>query len=256
MGTGDIYAIGNALANTLTGNSGNNALDGKGGIDKLIGGAGNDTYHVDLTTAGKLQDSITELADKVGYVGGVDSIVLHGFSSNTTASTLTVGAYLENLDVSDTGTSKLNLTGNTGNNELIGNAVDNTLNGGAGADTLLGGDGNDTLIGGAGADILDGGAGNDIFRFAAIGDLGLGNAQDVIQHFTSGDKLDFKALSGYSFVGTIDDTADFTAAKQVGYRVDGEDLILYGNSGGDLNADFSIKLIGVTELTGSDFLFS
>ena len=46
-----------ALANTLTGNAGNNMLDGGAGTDTMIGGAGNDTYVVD--NAG---DVVTEAA--------------------------------------------------------------------------------------------------------------------------------------------------------------------------------------------------
>ncbi|MEI9905472.1 MAG: calcium-binding protein [Asticcacaulis sp.] len=52
QGTGNINGTGNALANTIVGNSGNNALDGKGGADVMLGGAGNDTYVVDIPATG------------------------------------------------------------------------------------------------------------------------------------------------------------------------------------------------------------
>ena len=41
-GSGNLNGTGNALANTIIGNSGNNLLDGAGGFDALIGGAGDD----------------------------------------------------------------------------------------------------------------------------------------------------------------------------------------------------------------------
>ncbi len=44
-------------------------------------------------------------------------------------------ASIENLDVSLTGATRLNLTGNDEDNILIGNAAANTLNGGLGNDT-------------------------------------------------------------------------------------------------------------------------
>ena len=45
-GTAAIDGTGNELANTITGNSGNNVLDGGADalVDTLDGGAGNDTY--------------------------------------------------------------------------------------------------------------------------------------------------------------------------------------------------------------------
>jgi Ca2+-binding RTX toxin-like protein len=58
---------------------------------------------------------------------------------------------VENLTL--TGSSVINGTGNAGNNILAGNTANNTLNGGDGNDTLNGGTGNDTLIGGLGNDI-------------------------------------------------------------------------------------------------------
>jgi len=133
---------GNALANTLTGNGLNNVLDGGAGVDNLVGGAGDDTYIVDLTAAGAIQDTITEIA----LATNNDTVQLRGTSTNVAAVTLTVAANLEHMDASQTGTSLLNLTGNTANNRLTGNAANNTINGGTGADTMAGGAGNDTYV--------------------------------------------------------------------------------------------------------------
>ncbi|NCS05704.1 MAG: calcium-binding protein [Microcystis aeruginosa G13-07] len=64
--------------------------------------------------------------------------------------TYTLGNNLENLTL--TGTTAINGTGNALNNTITGNSGNNTLNGAAGNDTLIGGLGNDTLTGGAGGD--------------------------------------------------------------------------------------------------------
>jgi Ca2+-binding RTX toxin-like protein len=169
IGTGNINGAGNSLNNILTGNSGNNELDGGEGADKMAGGLGDDTYKVDLVKVGagatatvKLEDTITESLNQ-----GLDTVLLRGVVGDLVkATTLTLGANLEQLDASQTGATKLNLTGNTLDNEVIGNDADNLLSG-------LGG--NDTLRGGLGNDTVNGGIGNDTFLF------GLGDGQDQIQ---------------------------------------------------------------------------
>ena len=165
-GTATINGTGNALNNTITGNAGDNTLDGGAGVDRLNGGLGNDTYKVDLIQTGTtaatfrvaLQDSVTEALN-----AGSDTLELDGDFNHLNATTLTLGANLENVDARGTDFTKLNLTGNTLNNTLFGNDANNILLGGAGDDELNGGDGNDTLDGGAGDDDLTGGAGHDTY---------------------------------------------------------------------------------------------
>lgn len=151
-GTGNALAnrlLGNSAANTLTGNDGDDWLDGGAGTDSLVGGAGNDTYVLDVSG-----DTITETNS-----GGADT-VLAGF-------TYTLGNTLENLTL--TGTSAINGTGNGSDNILIGNGAANTLTGAAG---------NDTLDGGAGADRLVGGSGNDMYVVDATADVVVENTND------------------------------------------------------------------------------
>jgi serralysin len=166
-GVDNIGGTGNALRNILVGNAGANLLDGAGGADRLLGGAGNDTYIVDVVRYGAgvmLQDIVIEAAN-----AGSDTLVLRTVEDLGLAASagLTLGAGLENLDASGTGSHRFNLTGNTLDNVLIGNAADNVLRGGAGADTLAGGDGDDELRGGRGNDLLNGGDGADRFVFDA-----------------------------------------------------------------------------------------
>jgi len=125
---------GNTANNTLNGGDGNDTLNGGTGVDTLIGGLGNDIYQVDSTT-----DVITENANE-----GTDTI-----QSSVTFS-LAAFPNIENLTL--TGSSAINGTGNAANNTLTGNTANNTLNGGDGNDTLSGGAGNDSLIGGNGND--------------------------------------------------------------------------------------------------------
>ncbi len=143
-GNNNLTATGNALNNTLIGNSGHNILDGGEGNDTLIGGeggdtmtggAGDDTYIVDSTG-----DLITENANL-----GNDTV--------ESSITYSLGDNLENLTL--TGTTDLNGTGNSLNNLITGNGGHNILNGGSGDDTLSGGLGNDTYIVDSTADVIN-----------------------------------------------------------------------------------------------------
>jgi Ca2+-binding RTX toxin-like protein len=129
--------IGSGFKDTLTGNAKSNVLTGGAGADVLIGGGGNDTYVVAIKATGLLEDTVTGNT-------GIDTIQVVGNSANTTVAILKLAPIIENLDISGTGTSKLNLTGNALANMLTGNAGNNLLNGGIGADSLIGGAGNDS----------------------------------------------------------------------------------------------------------------
>ncbi|MEY4248806.1 MAG: hypothetical protein RJA87_439 [Pseudomonadota bacterium] len=141
-GTAAINGTGNASNNRLIGNSAANILSGGLGSDTMVGGLGNDTYVVDA-----VGDLITELANE-----GTDLV--------QSAVTYSLAANVENLTL--TGKSVINGTGNDLNNVLIGNAVANILTGGLG---------DDTLDGGAGIDRLVGGLGDDTYVVDVVGDV-------------------------------------------------------------------------------------
>ncbi|MDF0673253.1 MAG: calcium-binding protein [Nitrospira sp.] len=130
-----------------TGNERANVLNGLLSLagNTLTGGGGNDTY---IIGSG---DTVVEVAD-----GGTDEV--------QTGLTHTLGANVENLTL--TGISAVNGTGNSLNNMLTGNGANNVLNGG---------NGNDILSGELGNDVLIGGTGNDTFLFSR------GEGQDVVR---------------------------------------------------------------------------
>jgi Ca2+-binding RTX toxin-like protein len=140
-GTGNSYdnvITGNGANNTLKGNAGKDTLNGGNGIDTLIGGKGDDTYIIDTTL-----DLIVEVPGE-----GVDTIL------SSVSYTLDEN-YVNNLTL--TGSSDLNGTGNSYNNVITGNDGYNLLKGGDGNDTIYG-EYYDTLYGEKGNDLLDGGS--------------------------------------------------------------------------------------------------
>ena len=162
----DNVIAGNSGANTLRGYAGNDYLDGGAGNDTMIGGVGDDTYVV-----GVAGDVVTELASE-----GVDKVI--------SGVTYTLGTHLENLTLS--GSSALNGTGNASANLLVGNS---------GANTLTGLGGHDVLEGMSGADTLTGGTGNDLYLMAR----GYGS-DTVIENDASAGNLDVaRFLSGVTY---------------------------------------------------------
>jgi uncharacterized delta-60 repeat protein len=161
--SGNNVLTGNSANNTLNGGGGNDTLNGSTGVDTLIGGLGNDIFQIDSTT-----DVITENVNE-----GTDTI-----QSSVTFSLATF-PNIENLTL--TGSSAINGTGNTANNVLTGNGANNLLSG----DT-----GNDILTGAAGKDTLTGGAGIDKFGYKTLTDSLLAN-YDLITDFnaTTGNDL-------------------------------------------------------------------
>ncbi|QXH45711.1 calcium-binding protein [Pseudomonas xanthosomatis] len=218
MGSAPIDGTGNALNNTIIGNASDNRLDGGAGVDKLQGGVGNDTYLVDLTAANALQDSIIE---RVGE--GVDTVLVRGGTLGLASKTITLGANLDNLDISDTNAGvRLNLVGNTLDNVLTGNSAQN---------------------------VFTGGRGHDAFRFDALDQLGNTlDTRDTITDFKSGeDLLDFTRLGDFR---VVQGDAAFTG----GYQLKLVGGVLYGTLDNDDQADFQIVLTGVKSLTQDDLM--
>jgi trimeric autotransporter adhesin len=184
-GTSAINATGNTLANVLTGNSAANTLDGSTGADTMAGGAGNDTYVVDNAA-----DVVTELAGE-----GTDLV--------QSSVTYTLAANVENLTL--TGTTAINGTGNTLDNLLTGNSANNTLTGAAGNDTLDGGTGNDSMLGGMGNDIYVVNIATDVVT--ELANEGIDTVQSSVT-LTLGNNVENLTLTGTSTLSATGNTLD------------------------------------------------
>ncbi|HSV72022.1 MAG TPA: Calx-beta domain-containing protein, partial [Methylibium sp.] len=235
LGSADLNATGNGLANRLTGNAGANTLNGADGVDTMLGGAGDDTYYANLSS-----DIVTELADQ-----GLDLVI--------SRASFTLTGNIENLTLS--GTDAVDGTGNVLANRIAGNTAANVLNGGGGSDTLTGGAGNDTLVGVGG---------NDTYVVADAGDVVVETAEqgtDTVQSsvdYTLGNEVERLTLTG---TGDIDGTGNGVANRLLGNAAanvlsgEGGDDELRGGSGNDSQfggdgADLVAGLGGNDELFG------
>jgi Ca2+-binding RTX toxin-like protein len=235
-GTGSAQAntlIGNLAANTLTGGDGNDSLDGADGLDKLFGGNGNDTLNggagldADQFTGGAGDDTYvidlpTDLITETSTGGTADLV-------RSTATSYTLAAFVENLVLD--GTAAISATGNTLNNVMTGNAAANSLSGSAGNDTLNGGLGNDVLIGGAGNDSLNGSTGQDAFVFNTA--LSATTNLDRIASFVAADdtiRLENAIFTTLTTTGTLAASA-FVAGTAA---LDAGDRIIYSSATGQI----------------------
>jgi Ca2+-binding RTX toxin-like protein len=80
QGSADLGGTGNALANSIFGNSGNDTLDGQGAADVLTGNAGNDTFVFIIGQANG--DAVVDFAGNGAGAG--DSLQFVGYGTGAT----------------------------------------------------------------------------------------------------------------------------------------------------------------------------
>jgi len=236
-GAGDIFGVGNELANRITGNEGANLLIGGAGNDTILGGGGTDAAF------GEAGD------DSLSGGAGVD--------------------YLVGGEGADT------LDGGADADAVYGEAGADLLTGGTGfvTDILVGGDGADTLDGASGLgdyDLMDGGAGDDTFRVDTPDDLtfeAVGGGVDTVIASISGagyylyanvenlvlagatpfgvgnelaNRITGSAATNWLLGGAGDDTLDGGAGADVLFGEAGADTFVFRRgTGGDVVGDFT-----------------
>jgi Ca2+-binding RTX toxin-like protein len=206
-----------------TGNSMDNVLTGNSGVNSLSGGLGNDTYVVGTG------DIVAENANE-----GTDTV--------SSGVTWTLGANIENLTL--TGSSAINGTGNNLDNVLTGNSAVNTLRGGLGNDTYVVGSGDIvTENASEGTDTVSSGVawtlGSNLEILALTGTSTINGTGNTLSNFLRGNTA-ANTLTGGTGIdlleggGGNDTLSDSTAADR-GYFNGGAGAdILTGGSGAEL----------------------
>ncbi|WP_417232962.1 M10 family metallopeptidase C-terminal domain-containing protein [Brevundimonas sp.] len=254
-GAGDIYGVGNGLANVIVGNAGQNLLIGGGGNDTISGGAGNDALF------GESGDDILNGDAGIDYlVGGAGNDTLNG------------------------GADADALYGEDGDDILIGGSDFVT-------DILVGGAGNDILRGDSGLgdyDLMDGGAGDDIYWVDTGDDLTFeaanggidtvhadvrvpnggvylyANVENLVLEGTTafgvGNELDNSlignASGNYLLGGAGNDRLNGKGGNDVLFGEGGADIFVFDiGTGGDVIGDFQVGVdrIDLTAFGFADF---
>ena len=265
VGSGNPYGVGNELANTIYGQSGDNLLLGGAGDDYIVGGFGADWIYGEdgddwLVGGTEVEVQAAESSSDV-LVGGAGNDWLDGMSGLGEQDWLYGNAgddsYFvdspadlvfeqagEGIDtVYATGNEAVYLYDNVENMVIpwysatrfaVGNQADNSLTGNSLDNWLLGGGGNDWFDGRDGNDVFFGEAGADTFVFTP------GDGKDVIGDFVHG-------VDRISVVGIF---ASFAQAQAGFVQVGNDGAINFGNG------NFVVlQGVDMSQLTAADFVF-
>ena len=171
-----------------------------------------------------------------------------GTDSVRAAFTYTLAADLENLTL--TGTTAINGTGNSLNNSLIGNTADNILTGGTGLDIVTGGAGSDTFSYAVGDALI---SGTTSLSFERIPDFTIGT--DSLDGANTVSASNLRKLGS---VGTsLTSTTIASLLTPTNFTANGASAFTFGAGSGlrtflalnDANAGFQTSTDNIIEIT-------
>lgn len=172
---------------------GTDTVNGGGGADTMNAGDGSDFYIVDNPG-----DIVRESFDDA--LGGVDTVLSSATYSLSPGTFGNQGFGIENLTL--TGLSSINATGNAKNNVLIGNTAANIFFGTAGFDTINGGLGSDTANYSSIGTVVTLGAFGSLKKGATSTDS-LISIETIVGSSLLGDTVDHSGASVAPATGTV-----------------------------------------------------
>lgn len=265
-GAADTRLTGNALNNSLEGNSADNLIYGGAGTDTLDGGSGDDVLY-----GGSEADTIIGWAGGDTIFGG-DGVDILSYAASIRAVNINLATNQARGGHAD-GDVIWQIEGVVGSeaaDTLRGSAEHNYFDGASGNDTIYGGAGNDTIAGSWGKDALYGDAGSDRFVFNRLQDLTTGaSTTDVIFGFTRGqDRIDLSTIDATAATTDSNDAFLFRGQAAFGTNPVGEirfqqfnlagrnndHTLVYLDTDGDRTAEAVIKVMGLHNFAAADFI--
>ena len=260
-GSDDDNLNGGADDDSLFGGDGNDHLNGGTGNDFLDGGSGND--QVD---GGEGDDQFVgghgEGNDRYNGGGGTDEVTFTSALAGIAVDLQRGTAGSRGVDDAGIGADRLtsieNVVAGEHDDLLIGSAVANVLDGRGGDDRIDGGRGADTSIGGTGA---------DLFVISKASDTGLGSRADQIIDFSGsdgqGDRIDLSGIDAKKGFTKLDhfrflDTAPVASGDSSNGVVwfDAAQGCVFASTDKDVQAEFAIRVLGVTHMSAADFVLA
>lgn len=242
--------LGNALANRIQGNQGNDILDGGAGNDLLIGGAGRDTF---VMRHGGGQDIIQDFThdDALRLEGyGITSVAQVKATAWTAGTSLVLElgggerVILQNLDQTALSWMDIQLVpGNASTHSAatlpLSHASALWLKGTAGDDVMTGTDGHDYLNGQGGNNELRGGLGDDRYnvtgtqdRVVEFADQGIDTVINWGRYYRLPDHVEnMELVRADGAVGAgndLDNVLTGSVSDDVLYGMGGNDLLIGG----------------------------
>lgn len=271
----DATILGLGGHDTIVGGAHADTIFGGGGNDQIVAGDGNDVIFGD----GGRDVILAEGGDDIIYAGGGRDRVMSG-DGNDFIEAGNGRDYIDAGDGDDTvlaevGDGNDTIDGGAGNDTLDYSAIDSDIIADLGDDffgfvssvdsgedsitnfeNIVTGSGDDIIYANTSANVFSGGLGFDTFVFDSIEQAD----GDYIVDFELGDAIDLTGITtNYNFGGFGDfellaeGTTTFTQAGQLIVRKDSGSLFVEGNVDGDTDADFTIKVSGISKLEPLDF---
>ena len=242
---GNDSLLGGSGNDSLSGGAGNDSLNGGTGADTMLGGAGSDSYYVDHTGDRVHETTSTTSTTNAGGVDKVNSPLTFDLSAYAGVS------FVENLTL--TGPSAINGTGNTLANALVGNSAANVLNGKTGADKMVGGDGSDIYYVDHAGDVVTetnaaASTGGTDSVYSSLGSYTLGvNVENGRIMATGSANLIGNGLNNVLYAG---------AGNNVLHGGAGSDTVDYSYATSAVRVNLGVTIAQATAGSGSDTLIS
>ena len=254
--TGTVNGISNILDSieNITTGSGNDTIVATNGVNKIDGGAGNNTVDFIYATTGVAVNIVDPTVETlISGASGADILRnIQNISGSASGNdTITVGNFDSTINARDgnnsittgTGSNTYNITAGSGNDTIrASGSGNNTINAGDGNNNVTAGNGNNTITTGSGNDTIVSGTGlSNISAGNGTNSITIGNANSTVVGGTGSDTVTYNLSTNVyanidtGFAGTSLGTAQANRLLDIDHLTGGSgNDTLIGNSGDNI----------------------